>query len=176
MAVYADKAGTVHRETCGKDGVPCPSGEHGWCPGCRADREVPVNAPQDRHDDGCPVVKPPAHCATPYGCISPHLHRPCGRVDQAARAKHLDIAQALRDMLGTMNGIDRDNVHGLDTFYASSAPHRPYWHVEAAYRMSLVALMGGDEGRAEEVADVADRDGRNIADTLGWLVTNGQDV
>lgn len=43
-----------HRATCGRDGAPCPTGEHGFCPGCRG--EVPVQAPADQHDIGCPVV------------------------------------------------------------------------------------------------------------------------
>ena len=47
-------ASDLHRETCGRDGSPCPTGEHGWCPGCRG--EVPVQAPAAQHDAGCPAV------------------------------------------------------------------------------------------------------------------------
>lgn len=46
---------TFHRATCGRDGTACPTGEHGWCPGCRVSRQVLVTAPARWHDDGCPV-------------------------------------------------------------------------------------------------------------------------
>jgi len=46
---------TIHRATCGRDGSMCPTGEHGWCPGCRVSRQVPVTAPAHWHDEGCPV-------------------------------------------------------------------------------------------------------------------------
>lgn len=56
MSVYVGVGSLFHRETCGRDGSACPTGEHGWCSGCRSEREVPVNAPVDQHDDGCPAV------------------------------------------------------------------------------------------------------------------------
>lgn len=56
MAVYATPDGLVHRSNCGRDGAYCPTGEHGWCPGCRTSGGVHVTAPPDLHDDGCPVV------------------------------------------------------------------------------------------------------------------------
>jgi hypothetical protein len=54
----------MHRATCGRDGEPCPTGEHGWCSGCRD--EVLVTAPATQHDDGCPAVTEPA-TAEPSG-------------------------------------------------------------------------------------------------------------
>lgn len=57
MTTYSDP----HRENCGRDGTPCPTGEHGFCPGCAG--EIPVNAPINLHDNGCPSVQ---HCP---GCL-----------------------------------------------------------------------------------------------------------
>jgi hypothetical protein len=62
MSVYATSDGTVHRAMCGRDGSPCPTGEHGFCPGCRG--EVPVQAPIAHHDAGCPAVEHCPSCAT----------------------------------------------------------------------------------------------------------------
>jgi hypothetical protein len=45
-----------HRELCGRDGEYCPTGEHGYCPGCSA--ETLVSAPVEEHDAGCPVATP----------------------------------------------------------------------------------------------------------------------
>lgn len=47
-----------HRELCGRDGEFCPTGEHGYCPGCHFAAETLVTAPIDEHDAGCPVITP----------------------------------------------------------------------------------------------------------------------
>jgi hypothetical protein len=56
LSVYLTADSVLHRATCGRDGEPCPTGEHGFCPGCRSEREVPIRATADKHDDGCPML------------------------------------------------------------------------------------------------------------------------
>jgi hypothetical protein len=82
MNVNATTNDTLHRGTCGRDGAACPTGEHGWCPGCRSEREVPVAAPIAEHDDGCPAVD---HCP---GCAADSVGRGHRRDCACAYADH----------------------------------------------------------------------------------------
>ncbi|WP_280217284.1 hypothetical protein [Nocardia neocaledoniensis] len=64
-----------HRADCGRDGTPCPTGEHGFCPGCRDEAEVPVWAPIGDHDEGCTAAQHHPTCAAAVLGAGPD--RPC---------------------------------------------------------------------------------------------------
>jgi len=78
MSVYAGTDPAMHRQTCGHDGAPCPTGEHGLCPGCRD--EVHVRAPIAEHEDGCPAVAHREDC--PAFLTGSRADHPCTCVDR----------------------------------------------------------------------------------------------